>query len=133
MQENSIVYIKSGMAVSNSFTVIYNDTNLVGSGRTYVNSGTEFTYLDADKDWVKISIGNKVGYVDPEKVNLIPTSLIVDQSSYKRVGDELYHTIYNPIAKTSSSILLGTVPSFMVEGQKYYSEDGVTYNGCERE
>ena len=44
------------------------------------------------------------------------------------VKDELYHTIYNPIAKTSASILIGKAPSFMVEGQKYYSEDGVTYN-----
>ena len=134
MQGNSIVYIKSGMAVSNSFTIIYNDANFVGSGRTYVSTGTEFQYLDAGTDWVKISIANKEGYVKPANVNLIPNQLIADQSSYKNVKGELYYTIYNPIAKTSASILVGKAPSFMVEGQKYYSWDGgVFYNNAGQE
>ena len=55
------------------FTIIYNDANFVGSGRTYVSTGTEFQYLDAGTDWVKISIANKEGYVKPANVNLIPT------------------------------------------------------------
>ena len=131
MQGNSIVYIKSGMAVSNSFTVIYNDANFVGSGRTYVNTGTEFQYLDAGTDWVKISIANKEGYVKTANVNLIPNQLIADRSSYKNVKGELYFTIYNPIKKTSASILVGKAPSFMVEGQKYNSWDGgVFYNNA---
>ena len=107
---------------------IYNDANFVGSGRTYVSTGTEFQYLDAGTDWVKISMANKEGYVKTANVNLIPNQLIADRSSYKNVKGELYHTIYNPIAKTSASILIGKAPLFMVVGQKYYSEDGVTYN-----
>jgi len=127
MKGNSIVYIKNGIAVSNSVTNIFDGANLANPSRTYVSSGTELQYLDASENWVKISIGGKEGYVDPKNVNLTPASLIADRSSYKRVGSELYHTIYNPLTKVSNAVLLGEAPSFMVEGQKYYSWDGMNF------
>ena len=127
MEGNRFVYIHNGMAVSNSFTIIYNSPTFVGSGRTYVSGGTEFKLIEASKDWVKISLNGITGYVNSKNVNLIPTPLIQDRSSYERKGDELYHYIYNPLNKTKAALLIGKAPAFMVEGQKYYSEDGMTY------
>ena len=46
MEGNRFVYIHNGMAVSNSFTIIYNSTTFVGSGRTYVSGGTEFKLIE---------------------------------------------------------------------------------------
>ena len=127
MQGNRVVYMKSGMAVSNKVAYIYNDSSLAGPTKTYVSGGTELQYIDAGPDWVKVSISYSEGFVPKDSVNLIPSSVIEDQSSYKRVGDELYHTIYNPITKTSANLLVGKAPSFMVEKAKYYSQDGVQY------
>ncbi|MFE8696447.1 S-layer homology domain-containing protein [Cytobacillus sp. FJAT-53684] len=131
LQGNQIVYMKNGMAASNKLTVIYDTPELKGTGRTYVSTGTELKYFDATDSYVKIQVGNKEGYVAADNVNLIPSALITGQSYYKRTGGELFHTVYNPITKTyTADTLLGKAPSFMSEGQKYYSWDGITFTSA---
>ena len=127
LKGNHIVYIKSGMAVANKLAEIYDNPNLTGISKTYVATGTELKYFDATEKSVKILIANTEGYVAPDSMNLIPNSLITGRSYYKQVGGDLYHTVYNPLAKASADILIGKAPSFMAAGQTYYSWDGVTY------
>ncbi|MCA1041638.1 S-layer homology domain-containing protein [Bacillus infantis] len=128
LQGNNIVYIKNGSAAANKFTVIYDNADLSGISRTYVSTGTEFKYYDATEKSVKIMVGSTIGYVAPGDVNLIPSSLVTDRSYYKNVGGELYHAVYNPITKAfTPDTLLGKAPSFMAQGQKYYSWDGINY------
>ena len=110
-------------------TSIYDDTNFVGSGRTYVTAGTELQYLDSGSNWVKVSLANKEGYVKPENVNLIPAPLVQNRSYYERNGADLDYIIYNPLNNSSSRVnAVGKAPSFMAAGQKYYSWDGVVFD-----
>ena len=129
MKDNRVVFIKNGLVVSNQFTEIYNDQNLSGASRTYVSAGTELQYINADKDWVKVSIGGQYGFVKSEKVNFIHSSQVKGRTHYfKSSSGELYHSIYNHLTNTKVDLLVGPAPSFMVTGEKYYSADGVTYN-----
>jgi beta-N-acetylglucosaminidase len=128
LQGNNIVYMRSGLAVTNAFTIIHAKADLSDSGRTYVSTGTEFKYYDATEKSVKILLGDNEGYVDPSKVNLVPSNMVEGRSYYKRVGNELFHTVYNPIKKEYySDTLIGKAPAFMVEGQKYYSWNGYSF------
>ena len=132
ISNNRLVFIKNGLATANpttnSTTHIYNSPTLTGDNRTYVSKGTELQYLDASEDWVKVSIGNIPGYVKPEDVNLIHSSQVKGRTYYENRKGELYHIIYNHIDdKVSGEFLTGLAPFFMVEGQKYFSQDGVTY------
>ncbi|RBP91537.1 S-layer family protein [Cytobacillus firmus] len=125
---NNIVYMKKGIAAANKFTIIHNRADLTDSGRTYVNTGTEFNYFDATEKSVKIQLGDTIGYVSSEDVNLIPSVVSNERSYYKRTGKELYHTVYNPITKAyGPAALIGLAPSFMAEEQIYYSWNGVHF------
>ncbi|PWW31249.1 S-layer family protein [Cytobacillus oceanisediminis] len=129
LQGNTIVYMKTGVAAANKFTIIYDSADLSGNGRTYVNTGTELRYFDATETAVKIQLGSNVGYVAQDNVNLIPNALVSGRSYYKRVGGDLYHNVYNPVTNSyTGDTLLGKAPSFMTEGQKYYSWDGFNYS-----
>ncbi|MBT2687094.1 S-layer homology domain-containing protein [Bacillus sp. ISL-47] len=129
LQGNNIVYMKTGVAAANKFTIIYDSPALTGNGRTYVNTGTELRYFDATETSVKIQLGSNVGYVARDNVNLIPNALVTGRSYYKRVGGDLYHNVYNPVTNSyTGDTLLGKAPSFMTEGQKYYSWDGINYS-----
>jgi beta-N-acetylglucosaminidase len=120
---NTIVWIPNGLAVSNKFTVVYKDTSFTDN-HTYVTSGVEMKYYDASKDWVKVKVADVTGYVKPETVNLNPNHLVENRSYYQSVGGELIHQLYNPISKEWASYTYGKAPSFMTQGEKYYSWDG---------
>lgn len=128
LKGNAIAYMKSGMAVANKMAVIFDNPNLTGVSKTYVATGTELKYFDATEKAVKVLIANTEGYVAPSEVTLIPSSLITGRSFYKNIGGELYHTVYNPLTKAyTGDTLIGKAPSFMSEGQKYLSWDGVNF------
>lgn len=128
LKGNNIIYMKNGIAAANSFTIIHNKVDLSDSGRTYVNTGTEFKFLDATTQSVKIELAGTVGYVSQDKVNLVPSSFSKERSYYTKSGKDLYHTVYNPITKKyGPATLIGLAPSFMSENEKYYSWDGINY------
>lgn len=126
LRGDKIAYMKSGMAVASKFTIIYKGTDLK-TNTTYVSTGTEFNYKDATENYVKIELGNQVGYVHPNDVKLIPPTLKKGQSYYEKKGGELYHQVYNPLTNKYAQIHTGKAPSFMREGTKYYSWDGITF------
>lgn len=128
LKGNNIVYMKSGTAVANKLATVYTNPDLTGVSKTYVATGTELKYYDATEKSVKVLIADTEGYVAPDSVNLIPSAQVTGRSYYKQMGGELYHNVYNPLTKAyTGDILVGKSPSFMKEGQKYYSWDGVTY------
>ena len=128
MKGKDIVWMKTGVAATNKFTIIYDSPALKGEGRTYVNAGTELKFLDATEKAVKVELAGAVSYVSQSNVKLIPPALSKGRSHYKASGGDLIHYIYNPISNTTVSTgVIGKAPAFMAEGQKYYSWDGISF------
>jgi beta-N-acetylglucosaminidase len=124
---NKILWMKSGIVTTNSYTVLYT-SKAFSSAKTYVATGTELQYHDTGEDWVKVEIADTVGYVQKEKVTLVPTKTIKDRSYYYVQNNALYHRIYSPItASYVGTYLYGKAPLFMKEGERYYSWDGSTF------
>lgn len=126
MHGNVIVWMTSGIAVSNKFTVLYTDATFKANS-TYVASGVELKYYDATEDWVKVQIADVTGYVKPDTVNLTPTQVVDNRSFYETNGGTLVHKIYNPILNSWASYTFGKAPSFMKSGAKYYSWNGNSF------
>lgn len=111
-------------ALGQSLTYIYKDASLKSSF-TYLPAGQEMKYVDATENYVKIILAGKTAYVKHEEVSLVPLQLIEGRNYYSVNGNgELVHTIFDPIKKTYVSYTMGFAPSFLVQGQKYYSWDG---------
>ncbi|MED4988850.1 S-layer homology domain-containing protein [Parageobacillus toebii] len=130
VQGTKIVKMASGNVIAQpspgkSTTIIY-QSNL-STSLTYVAPNTEMKYLDADEEKVKVQIANTIGYVKQSEVMLVPTALLQGRSYYIAQKGELYHYIYNTTSNKYVSYLYGKAPSFMQDGQKYYSWDGETF------
>lgn len=130
VQGTKIVKMASGNVIAQpspgkSTTIIY-QSNL-STSLTYVAPNTEMKYLDADEEKVKVQIANTIGYVKQSEVMLVPTALLQGRSYYKAEKGELSHYIYNTTSNTYAKYLYGKAPSFMQDGQKYYSWDGETF------
>jgi beta-N-acetylglucosaminidase len=130
VQGTKIVKMYSGNVIAQpspgKFTTTIYQSNL-STSLTYVEPNTEMKYLDADETKVKVQVANTIGYVKPSEVWLVPTAMIQGRSYYQASGGELYHYIYRPTSNTYVSYHYGKAPSFMQEGQKYYSWDGETF------
>lgn len=133
VQGAKIVKMASGHAIAQpapgkSTTTVYNAD--LSASLTYVAPNTEMKYLEADEEKVKVQIADTVGYVKQTDVLLVPTALLQGRSYYKVENGTLVHVIYNTTSNTYVSYVYGKAPSFMQEGQKYYSWNGdVFYNG----
>lgn len=59
-------------------------------------------------------------------VNIVPSNQVQNVSYYEVVGEDLVHYISQDVRDelSSSSVVIGKAPDFMVENQKYYSYDG---------
>ncbi|NUK29810.1 S-layer homology domain-containing protein [Parageobacillus sp. VR-IP] len=131
MQGTKIVKMASGNVIAQpspgkSTTIIYEST--LSKSLTYVAPNTEMKYLGADEEKVKVQIANTIGYVKQSEVMLVPTALLQGRSYYMAKKGELYHYIYKTTSnKYAVPYLYGKAPSFMQDGQKYYSWDGETF------
>ncbi|WP_181833277.1 S-layer homology domain-containing protein [Bacillus taeanensis] len=125
---NKIVWMKSGIVTTNGYTVLYTSPSVSSSPKTYVATGTELNYLDTGEEFVKVEIANAQGYVQKEKITLVPTKMIKERSYYYVSNNALYHKIYSPItASYVGTYLYGKAPMFMKEGERYYSWNGSTF------
>ncbi|MBM7551689.1 S-layer homology domain-containing protein [Thalassobacillus pellis] len=127
MKGNNVLWIDEGIAVSNKYTVIYENPDFT-SHHTYVTSGVEMEFIDSTEDWVKVQTADVTGYVKPDTVNLNSSHLVTDRSYYQNKNGDLVHFIYNPIRESWASYVYGKAPSFMAEGTKYYSWNGHTFH-----
>ena len=129
-KSDEIVYMdpNSGYAVTNAYTPFYSETIKDSVG---VQGGTEIQYLNSDGEKVKIDIAGQIGYVDVEKVTLIPTALSKGRSYYeKTAAGEIRHVLVNQsTGKASASYTLGKAPAEMTAGVKYYSWNGIDMTG----
>ncbi|MDQ0412185.1 S-layer homology domain-containing protein [Mesobacillus stamsii] len=107
-----------------SLTYIYKDATL-SSSVTYLPAGQEMKYIDATEDYVKVILAGRTVYVKHEEVSMVPLQLIEGRNYYSaNAKGELVHTIFDPIKKSYVSYTMGLAPSFIVQGQNYYSWDG---------
>lgn len=135
-REGIIVWIKNGIAVSNKFVNLFPGTNLAWKSdtqrerqfRPYVTAHTELQYRDATETYVKVELADRVGYADPESINLIPKEMMTVQSYFTRSGTNMLHYIYNyGLGRYEIAGIIGVAPAAFIEGQKYYSWDGFTF------
>ncbi len=127
MNGKKIVWVKDGYTYTNQLTIVYESKSLSGTTITYVNTGTEFEFIEAGEGWVKVKSAESVGYVSIDNVTLVPDSLLKGQSYYKSYNGELYHFIYVPHLDKYEKLTVGKSPSFLTEGTHYYSWDGNTF------
>lgn len=111
-------------ALGSSLTIIYKDSSL-SSSFTYLPAGQEMKYIEATENYVKVILAGKTFYVKHEEVSLVPLQLIEGRNYYSvNANGELVHTIYDTVKKSYVSYTMGYAPSFLSQGNKYYSWDG---------
>ncbi|WP_179295600.1 S-layer homology domain-containing protein [Bacillus sp. FJAT-45350] len=126
-----IMKMAKGIAVSRppqdeAIVIIYSDEAL-RTQLTYVSSGVEMRYIDANEEKVTVEIAGKKGYVKQGHLMLVPTELLSGRSYYKNENGQLVHFVYNHITKRYGSYTYGKAPSFMSQTGTYYSWDGIEY------
>ncbi|MGP4078037.1 S-layer homology domain-containing protein [Halobacillus sp. K22] len=126
LKGNNIVWMNEGLAVSNAYTVLYDSSDLSRS-LTYMTSGVEVELLEINEDTLKIKLADTTAYVDADKINLTPQHMVKDRSYYYEKNGDLYHRIYNSLTEGSAAYKYGAAPSFMKNGEKYYSYNGSTF------
>ncbi|RDI40164.1 S-layer homology domain-containing protein [Falsibacillus pallidus] len=120
---NGAVYkMKSGLVVPKNTAIIY-DKDLK-TQLTYVSDEAELNYIDADENSVKVEFAGKTGYVKHEEINLHPAQLVENRSFYKVEDGQLYHYVFKQSSRFYDPFIIGKAPSFLSEGNKYYSQDG---------
>ncbi|MCM3389122.1 S-layer homology domain-containing protein [Ureibacillus chungkukjangi] len=121
------VKISYGLATTNQLTNIYSSNKVTAI--TYVEAGAELLYKNVDSSlkWVEIEVAGKTGYVRLSDVTLSPYGLLAGRNSYKVESGLLKHNLFNHVTKKSASYIAGPAPSFLKEGQTYYSFDGITF------
>ena len=132
MLNNKYVKIPSGFVATNTkdVTIIYKQpTAPERNNYAGVTTDTEFVYVDATVDYVKVNTAGQDMYVKHEDVTLIPTAAAKGQSYY--IADEkgLWHYIYHHHKGIyDSAYLIGKKPDFLEVGVKYYSADGTKFS-----
>ncbi|MCM3636528.1 S-layer homology domain-containing protein [Sporosarcina luteola] len=126
-----LLRIKSGMAFAQGplgvNTVIYSSPSF-GTQLTYIEAGREMGVLEYAENYIKVQVGDTVGYVKQNQVDFRPVS--INQAKDYYIGNsnnELLHYTYNYLTNAYGAYNIGPVPSFMKIGTKYYSRDGVHY------
>lgn len=132
-----VVYMKSGIVVPDRSTLqkliyLYSDASLK-TQYTYVTTdplySTEMKYLTSTENYVKVEVGGKQLYASPQDVLLEPDGAAPGQNYYQAKNGELVHYLYVDTATGGyyTSYTVGKAPSFLKEGQPYYSWDGYTF------
>ncbi|KGP71735.1 N-acetylglucosaminidase [Pontibacillus yanchengensis] len=126
LKNGEVVWTPDGMVTSKGFTIIYSDSATTQSS-TYVSGSTEMKYLETTNDSIKVQLADRVGYVKPQTIQLLPKNFVEGQSYYKNVGGDLVHYIY--YYGHYVSYTYGEAPSSMAEGETVRSWDGKTFKG----
>lgn len=141
-REGVVVWMKSGVAVTNTVADLYPDKDLKFKTTTqrlrqfqpYVTSHTELKFVDSEEGYVVVELAGRISYTRSKDVNLFPTEMMKVQAYYSRSGtvknpgSYLNHYIYNyGTGKYEVAASIGVAPSVFVPGEKYYSWDGFTF------
>ncbi|MHA6261070.1 S-layer homology domain-containing protein [Sporosarcina sp. CAU 1771] len=127
----SILNMPGGIVVSkptvaSSLTIIYSNSNL-NRQLTYVSADTELEYVASTDQYVQIKVAGKNGFIKHENAILMPWKAVKERSYYLAKGGILTHYVYLNHSKKFVTYQAGKTASFMQEGAKYYSWDGINY------
>lgn len=157
VQKNSLSPMKI-VASNNAYVVVWplhgssnssnlrTTTNILNSSLnslTYVSSGSVGKYNSikriSGKDYVNLSLGGRTGYIELNKLDIIPTVLVensipVQYSNYtnktlkvdlyRAVSKKGYMELQNRAFNTSYYAAIGVAPDWMKPKKTYYSVDG---------
>lgn len=131
MLHEKIVSMSAGLVISEppegqSTTYIYADPNF-NNRTTYINSQQEMEYLGSTENYVTANLAGKTVYLKPNEVTLLPYQMVEGRSYYSVENGDLIHHVYNQKTKTAPYYIAGKAPSFLTEGQQYYSWDGAAF------
>lgn len=125
-----LVRVKQGIAyagLTGATTRIYEKPNFQKQ-LTYMESGRELELLEQNEKYMKVKIGDTVGYAKPREIGLVPTSLVTVKDYYTvNRSQHLVHHTANHLRKTTAAYEVGPAPADFKEGMKYYSTDGVHF------
>ncbi|MFJ7371309.1 S-layer homology domain-containing protein [Lysinibacillus sp. NPDC098008] len=125
---NKIIKMTSGHVVTNNYVALYSE-NI--KDQMAVAASTEMEYLDSDATQVKVRLAGHVGYLKQADVSLIPSGLMKGRSYYTNENGEIKHTLYDYKSnKYAASYVYGKAPSFMKQGEKYFSWDGINFTNA---
>ncbi len=141
---NELIRIKSGLAYGNNTvskdgkrvaatTIIYADPEFKTQA-TYTEYGRELRYIDANEKFVKVQAGGTIGYAKHSEVDFIPYGLITNREYYmvSQYGTLNHYTVNHANgSRNLGAYPIGAAPSWMKQGVKYYSHDGVHYSNLQ--
>lgn len=124
-QNNKIIKMSSGMIVTNNYVALNSETI---KDQIAIAANTEMEYLGSDATHVRVRLAGHVGSLKQADVTLIPSALVKGRAYYTNENGEIKHTLYDYKSnKYSSSYVYGKAPSFMKQGEKYFSWDGINF------
>ena len=121
--------MSAGLVISNpsagkATTTIYEEPSFK-TNMTYVPPQSEMEYIESTDQYVKVNLAGRQGYVQQSEVTLLPYQQVEKRNYYSvNANGELVFTIYNQSTKGSFSYVVGKAPSFLNQGDQYYSWDG---------
>ncbi|MGL5693367.1 MAG: glucosaminidase domain-containing protein [Peptostreptococcaceae bacterium] len=130
-----IIKIKDGKPVNETIDIYKSAT---GSSRyTYINHSyiDDAPILENNGKRVKVQINGLIGWIDisdskGKNVDIVSASNSLNLSYYRKTSNgDLQHYISSDVNKSNSGHFrsVGVAPSFMSEGKKYYSYDGIYF------
>lgn len=106
----------------------YKEDKTGEAGYTNGAYGADGAYLGRENGKVKFMLSGVVGIVSGSEVQVAPLSQAKDVSHYEVSGGKLIHIIIQDLTGTSSNwksrLNNGPAPSYLGEGEIYYSYDG---------
>lgn len=128
-QNDKIIKMTSGYVVTNNYVALNSETI---KDQIAVAGNTEMEYLGSDATQVKVRLAGHTGYLKQADITLIPSALVKGRSYYTNEYGEIKHTLYDyKTNKYSASYVYGKAPSFMKQGEKYFSWDGINFTNAD--
>jgi beta-N-acetylglucosaminidase len=118
------------IAFSNSTITLYVDANFTKNDKNFSYEGNnEMKLLETTANYVKIQVADKIAYAKPSDVTVVQAAQVQGRSYYTvNTAGELVHYIYRPASNTYDfEYIVGKAPSFLAQGQKYYSWNGTEF------
>ncbi|MCZ8536645.1 S-layer homology domain-containing protein [Paenisporosarcina quisquiliarum] len=131
---NEMIQIKEGLAYAKHYTpgsatVIYSDSTF-SRQVSYIQYGRELKLLESNDRYVKVQAGGTIGFAKQSEIEYIPQELITNKDYYMPSSTGvLIHFTYNHANKSFGfgGYQIGPAPTFMMNLQKYFSQDGVNF------
>lgn len=105
-------------------TKLYKDEALTQSA-TYVAGSSELRLLQKTASYIKVLAANEVFYIPPDDVTYVP--FYMERTHYTVEDGHLLFHVRHYRQQTTSSFALNKAPTFLTQGERYYSDDGHTF------